>query len=193
MKDSSCVSSRVECTHVDAPVPEWWCWAAAGRCRPRSPGAGCYVPRSASLHRSGWDRTSPRLTLSVNHSIANPRDTLHNHKDVHLLKRLKAQTDQLFIQQRTPVDLLRQIQTQHLIVHLPVDGAVLRPAIVKISHAVKTRSQSSISQRVGSSTRQCGNDTLLASISRWHVTYRVLGVSAGMRACFCVFVCDTPE
>lgn len=107
--------------------------------------------------------------------------------------RVKAQTDQFFIQQRTPVDLLRQIQTQHLVVQVPVGGAVPRPAIVKISHTDNIRSQSSISQRVGSSQRDCGNDTLLASISRWHATYRVLGVSPGMHACFCVCVCDTPE
>ena len=61
------------CVDVPVRVPAmWWCWAAAGCRRPRSPGAECCVPQSASLHPSGWGQMPLNLTVSVNYSITAP-------------------------------------------------------------------------------------------------------------------------
>lgn len=95
-----------------------------------------------------------------------------------------ASTDQFFIQHRTPVDLLCQLQILHLVIQFPVGGTVLSPAVMEISHteSEKNQTQSAVRRSAEGSKRECGNDSL------WQACLdgmrRILGVSAGMQSLY---------
>lgn len=118
---------------VHVPVRRW-CWATAGCCRPRSPGAGCCALQSASPRQPGWGRMEQHLTVSASRGITEPTVDLLIMRIENQRLDSKPPTDLLFIQQRTPVELLFRLQIWFWVIQFPECGAVLCPTIMQISH-----------------------------------------------------------